>query len=325
MADDLFWLGRCVERAESQVRLARVTFARIIDQSGAENQACHSSSHGYLARKKLLLADGQDLALQFISGVLGDIDSGGLRSVISYIHGLARVLRDRISLDAWRILQEAHRAISTFEFREMDPSVNVPELLDSLIETFAAFVGLASDSMTRGLAWKFLDIGRRIERAAFVVRLLRDTLVDPGEDASLLEAVLEVTDSSLTYRRRYLTHLETHAVADLLLADETNPRAVAFQLALIQEQLGALPRDTARPKTSLDRRLVLKMRTAIQLADLVELCVVPAGQRRNGLHALLSDILDQTCLLSDAIARLYFSHAEISRELNDDSREESVT
>jgi uncharacterized alpha-E superfamily protein len=323
VADDLFWLGRCVERAESQVRLARVTFARIIDQSGAENRHAIQVLTATWP-EKITLGDGQDLALQFISGVLGDIDSGGLRSVISYIHGLARVLRDRISLDAWRILQEAHRAISTFEFREMDPSVNVPELLDSLIETFAAFVGLASDSMTRGLAWKFLDIGRRIERAAFVVRLLRDTLVDPGEDASLLEAVLEVTDSSLTYRRRYLTHLETHAVADLLLADETNPRAVAFQLALIQEQLGALPRDTARPKTSLDRRLVLKMRTAIQLADLVELCVVPAGQRRNGLHALLSDILDQTCLLSDAIARLYFSHAEISRELND-SREESVT
>ena len=323
VADDLFWLGRCVERAESQVRLARVTFARIIDQSGAEN--AHAIEVLMKAwPEKLTAVEGRDLGFQFISGALGDVDSGGLRSVITYIHGLARILRDRISMDAWRILQEANQAVSTFELRERDPSVNVPELLDSLIETFAAFVGLASDSMTHGLAWKFLDLGRRIERATFVGRLLRDTLVDAGQDAALLESILDITDSSLTYRRRYLTNLEPHAIADVLLADEINPRAIAFQFALINEQLAALPRDEARPNNSLDRRIVLKIRTSIELADLAELCIVPAGQPLRGLHALLAEILDQTCLLSDAIAHLYFSHAAISRELGD-SREESAT
>ena len=88
--------------------------------------------------------------------------------------------------------------------------------------------------MTRGQAWRFLDIGRRVERVDFIARFVRATIVGPGNDAALLEAVLEVMDCSLTYRRRYLTHLETHvAVADLLLADDTNPRGVRpFSLSL---------------------------------------------------------------------------------------------
>ncbi len=151
-----------------------------------------------------------------------------------------RVLRDTISTDAWRIFQESYRAVFNFRASSTDPASGVLELLDNLVVTLAAFAGLAADSMTRGQAWRFLDIGRRIERAAFVSQFLRDSLVEPGTDPVLLEAVLEIGDSSLTYRRRYMTHLETHAVADLLLADETNPRSVAFQLALIDLHLGGL-------------------------------------------------------------------------------------
>jgi uncharacterized alpha-E superfamily protein len=170
--------------------------------------------------------------------------------------------------------------------------------------------------MTRGQAWRFLDIGRRIERAAFVSRFLRDSLVEPDTDPVLLEAVLEIGDSSLTYRRRYLTHLETHAVADLLLADETNPRSVAFQLASIDLHLAALPRDISHPDRSHDQRLLLKLRTSIQLADFVELCSVPAGREREEFHMFLSGILEQIAQLSEAIAQLYFSHAMVSQEFS---------
>ena len=128
-------------------------------------------------------------------------------------------------------------------------------------------------------------------------------------------------DCSLTYRRRYLTHLETHAVADLLLADESNPRGVAFQLAQLEQHLDALPRESRQPDRNRDRRTLLKLRTSIQLADLMELCQVPPDQPRSALHALLAEVIDQMALLSDAIARLYFSHAEFSRELGEVSQE----
>jgi uncharacterized circularly permuted ATP-grasp superfamily protein/uncharacterized alpha-E superfamily protein len=322
IADDLFWLGRYVERADWQARLARGVSGRIIDQSGVENaHAIEVLSTAW--HQEIRLPAGAEFTREVITGVLGEANGAGLRGVVTSVHGLARILRDHISADAWRVLQEIHRTVEKFEIRDDYPSLGVPELLNDLVLAFAAFAGLVSDSMPRGQAWRFLDIGRRIERAAFVARLLRDTLVDPGADPVLLEALLEIADSSQTYRRRYFTHWETHAVADLLLADETNPRSVAHQLALIDDHLATLPRDQARRNMHPDHRIVLRLRSSIELADLAAVCSVAAGGRRDALDSFLSDILGQVRSLADAIAQMYFSHATVSR-VHGDVRKEAA-
>ena len=83
--------------------------------------------------------------------------------------------------------------------------------------------------MTRGPGWRFLDMGRRIERAVHALALLRSTLVEPAADEDpVFEALLEIADSSMTYRNRYLTNLQLPPLLDLLLTDETNPRSVGL-------------------------------------------------------------------------------------------------
>jgi uncharacterized alpha-E superfamily protein len=260
-------------------------------------------------------ASDSKFTAEFIVRVLGDDHGKGLRGVANSIHGLARSLRDRISADSWRVLQEIHQTVFDFEIHSSRPAAGVLELFDRLIVSLSAFAGFAADSMTRGQAWQFLEVGRRIERTAFVTQLLRDSLADGSNDPVLLEAILEIADSSLTYRRRYLTRLETHAVVDLLLADETNPHSAAFQLNLIGEHLATLPRDAASLGAHQDQRIVLKLRTLIQLADLASVCATSPDGAREGLTTLLSEILDQVRSLADAIAQLYFSHAKVSRML----------
>ena len=315
IAEDLFWLGRYAERTDAQARLARGALARMIDQSGIESahavQALASACRG-----KSVSSIGTQLEREFVTGALGRENADGLRSTVANVHRIASILRDTISTDAWRILQEIYHTFGKFKIDDDEPAAGVPELLDRLIVALAAFVGLAADSMTRGQGWRFLDMGRRVERITFIAHLLRDTLVEPGADPVLLEAVLEIADSSLTYRRRYMTHLETHAIADLLLADDTNPRAVAFQLALIDQHLSVLPRDTAHPDRNYDQRLLLQLRASIQLANFLELCSLPPDQRRDAFEGLLSGIQDQIGFLSNAIAQLYFSHAMVSREIS---------
>lgn len=320
IADDLFWLGRFVERAEGQVRLVRGTLNRAIDQSGNDNNHAVQVLTAAWPQGPLPW-DGVSLSREFVQCVMGDIQGDGLRGTIARLHELARILRNRASADAWRILREIHNAVSDFQIDPNEPTSGLAELLDGLIASFAGFVGLASDSMTRGQAWRFLDLGRRVERANFIAKLLRNTLVENGTDPVLLEAVLEIADSKLTYRRRYFTHLEPHAVMDLLLADETNPRAVAFQLGIADHHLATLPRDSADPSRNQDQRLVLKLRTSIQLADFGELCFVPEGRPRAGLETLLTEILEQTCALSDVIATLYFSPTDVSRRLAESAEE----
>jgi uncharacterized alpha-E superfamily protein len=315
LAEDLYWLGRYSERTDAQARLGRGAIARMIDQAGFDSahavQVLASACRG-----KPIRSTGAELEREFIEAMLGKGKEDGLRGSVGNLHRLARVLRDTISVDAWRILQESSRAVSNFKTVPADPVSGVLELLDYLVVTLAAFTGLASDSMTRTQAWRFLDIGRRIERAAFITQFVRDTLVEPGTDPVLLESVLEIADSSLTYRRRYMTHLEIHAVADLLLADETNPRSVAFQFAVIDQQLSALPRDLSHPDRNIDQRLLLKLRTSIQLADFQELCASAPGREREDFYALLSEVMEQNGQLSEAIAQLYFSHAAVSQEIS---------
>jgi uncharacterized alpha-E superfamily protein len=229
-----------------------------------------------------------------VGALLGNPGGNGLRSTTASIYRLARLLRDRISVDAWRILQGIDREVSRFQVDPADPCSGVPDLLDGLVASVAAFSGFSIDSMTRGDGWRFLDLGHRLERAMSVSRLLRDTLVETAEDEGpLLEAVLEVCDSSISYRRRYLTRIEAHALCDLLVADESNPRSLAYQVVEILGHLNALPRENVHPRDSADRQRAFKLRTSLQLADLSAACVAVGG-RREGLDVLLGGVFSDS-------------------------------
>ncbi len=311
IADDLFWLGRYTQRADSTVRIARAALSRMIDVSGVAARV----AVGALSRALNGPPAAGSIDQELIGAVFGPPGTGGLRLTTASIYRLARVLRDRISVDSWRILQGIEREVSRFRVDADEPFTGVLDLLDGLVASFAAFDGFSIDSMMRDQAWRFLDLGRRLERGIVVARLLRDTLVDAAEDeGTLLEAILEVTDSSLTYRRRYLTRLETHALADLLLADETHPRSVAYQAAEIVKHLDSLPHEWIHPREGEDRRRALQVRTSLQLADVAAACRVTDG-RRAGLETLLGATLEELSLLAEAIARIYFTHAAVPRGL----------
>ena len=111
----------------------------------------------------------------------------------------------------------------------------------------AALGGVVMESMTRGQAWRFLDMGRRLERAMNLVVMLRAALSRQSDrEAPLLESVLDVADSGMTYRRRYLANLQVVPVVDLLVTDDTNPRSVVFQLEALADHFPHLPHDMTR-------------------------------------------------------------------------------
>ena len=107
--------------------------------------------------------------------------------------------------------------------------------------TLSAFSGLLMENTTRGAGWRFLEIGRRLERALQMAELLRAGVAEVPVDAEpCLHLLLQIADSSITYRTRYLSLLRTDLVLQLLLADESNPRSVAFQLAAVVQELDSL-------------------------------------------------------------------------------------
>jgi uncharacterized alpha-E superfamily protein len=138
--------------------------------------------------------------------------------------------------------------------------------------------------------------------------------VSPPE-AHLLEALLDVTDSSMTYRRRYQDHLQPAPVLDLLLADETNPRSLAFQLNTLANEVDHLPRNTPHPGCTAEQRLMLPALTALRLASPHELAAVTDGKRVH-LSELLGRLRTALVGLSDSLTLTYLSHLQISRHLS---------
>lgn len=325
VADNLFWLGRYAERAEGTVRLLRPLLARLTTDARPQDIPEMRPLLSILVALELV-----DKKVAFPKGGLKELDldtelgevifsntrGGNLRDTVDNLRRTAWMVRDRLSLDAWRLLgridQLFHRP------PDADAQFVLSEalvMLNEVLVPLAAFSGLAMESMTRGPAWRFLDMGRRLERAGYTNTLLRTVLhhAEPNE-APILQALLEIADSSMTYRSRYLSSLQLAAVIDLLLLDETNPRSTVFQLVALMEHLESLPRLNAQRDP--EQRQILRALTTVRVVQLSDLCQTEEDGSRPKLQALLDDLESAVPELSNTISRRYFSHSESVRQLS---------
>jgi uncharacterized circularly permuted ATP-grasp superfamily protein/uncharacterized alpha-E superfamily protein len=340
VADNLYWLGRYAERADGHARLLRGILLRLTESSGLVETpelpillrtltrvtGCYPGYVGDGAPARLLAPEGELLAI-----IHDARRPGSLAGVMNALNRVAGMVRDRISNDMWRVLNglaDFRRMAAWFATPDVDDGAldgglgsytlsDRLEVLDRAILILAAFGGLAMESVTRGHGWSFLDMGRKLERSQHLVELLRHTLVQATHhEAPLLEALLEIADSLMTYRRRYQGSLQTGAVLDLLLADLTNPRSLAFQLAALADDVESLPRDASRAGSSPEQRLVLTTLTTVRLADIDQLARTNAEERRDKLDEFLSQLAADLPALSDALTHRYLSHLQASRHLS---------
>ncbi len=267
-ADNLFWLGRYVERAESLVRMMRVILVRLTENSGLAEVPeipclLRALTHMFQSFPGFV-GEGAEARLahpeeELFAMVFNQEHTGSLAYTLHSLYRVAGSVRDRISMDMWRVLSGLdlfdRRQSHGWDNAEAPDLTTLSDMLDLLnrsVITLAAFGGLAMESMTRGHGWRFLDMGRKVERCLHIIALIRGTLTTiTANEGPLLEALLEIADSSMTFRRRYLASLEAAPVLDLLLADESNPRSLAYQLVCLHDHVNHLPRATPQvgPRT----------------------------------------------------------------------------
>ena len=332
-ADNLYWLGRYAERAEGVARLSRVISVRLSElATGADydnssefepllRALTAQTSLNYSAPLAKSPAASIQVATSLLSeAVFGESNPGSLKVVLRSAANAGRLVRDRISTDTWRVLTACSEAVQRNDLLlARDPLVALQETLNRVVLRLAAFSGLAVESMTRGHAWSFLDMGRRLERAMTLVTLLRGSLGDPCErESTLLEAILEVADSVMTYRRRYLANLQTTAVVDLLVADETNPRSVAFQIEALARHIDALP-PSGDGLRSPQERITMRLLTDLRLMDVERVCTHGERRRRSDLSKFLVDLATRIPALSDCLSDRYLNHATLARHWQRDS------
>ncbi len=330
-ADNLFWLGRYAERTEDLVRALRAVVGRLTEDAAPVSDfvALRALLRGLLDKGGVRTAragewQGNPAALlerKLATLMFDPACPYGLQECVEHLHRTASLARDRLSIDAWRTLSRLH-AQATAGSNEGEVSGRMQfgaalELLDDAVRSLSAFSGMEMENMTRNHGWRFLDMGRRLERAQHLAELLRSLIArgDPEADGSLV-LILELADSIMTYRSRYLTTPMVPPVIDLLVLDETNPRSIAFQVRVLAEHVDQLPRDPDLHTRSPEQREVLLLLTDIQLADIAELCHQDKDGRRSALDQLLAHIVRSLPRLSELIGRDYFSHAEARRPVD---------
>ena len=310
VADNLFWLGRYAERLEDTLRLLRCVLVRLAGEMGSEETPDLTALVRLLTNLDLFppkFRERHSLAAverEIYLLIYQPYRLGAVREVQGRLSQIAFSSRDRFSADTWRILNKLQMDARPRPGRV--PIAEVLTLLNTLIVDLAAFAGLEMENMTRGHGWRFLDIGRRLERAKNMITLVQGALKVEPVDPGALEPILEIADSVMTYRRRYFAQPQWAPTLDLLLADESNPRSLAFQMNALADHAANLPHEGGGWRNHVQIEAVTGLLGRADFPALAEAQLAGRGER---LSELLTRCTVELQSLSDALTHQYFTHA----------------
>ncbi|MES2920430.1 MAG: circularly permuted type 2 ATP-grasp protein [Verrucomicrobiota bacterium] len=245
IAEQLFWVGRYAERIELATRLLRVTLRNLSGEAGRLQQeqlgACLNLIRGSdLLPKEVIIHPAQ--TLKILSGLIHDQTArGGIPSLTRSLLINAAAARDRLSDDTWRFFNRLEGIVHVAP--GLPSAAELLRTLDTLVLHLSAFAGMQAENMTRGQGWRFLEVGRRIERALSGLKLLRTAAGKGNGESPLLDPLLETCDSVMTYRRRHFSRPRLEGVIDLIFFDPSNPRSVAYQIEILDREFARFPGD----------------------------------------------------------------------------------
>ena len=295
-AENLFWFGRYGERCDATARLLRVAISDVLDDSREPSDGVPPTL--ILAQRFGLIDSTEQPSTDLLRAATHPDE--GLSERFKQLSRVAFNLRDRMSADHWRSLNQLI-ADPVFQRGLSSTSLGLPlamSWLDRAVTSMTTLSGFVLDGMTRGVGWRFLSIGRRLERLSTLCQVLQ---VATSEGRSHgLDWLLEYADSTVTYRSRYLVAPEWLPVLDLLLRDEVNPRSVAFQVKGLAEYIAKLELSHGRFASDVlaPAHHALRNVSSVDLHPESEALADVIAQLQRAAHAV-----------SDELTLKFFSHA----------------
>jgi len=333
VAENLFWIGRYAERAESVIRLFReATTLREEEEIGLGREQRQYCRHRLLTTLTHVTGtypgftnpDAQshwsnpDHELRSV--LIDPTRTGSLAYSLQALIQASFSLRDRLSSDTWWILDNISTHLGRWQRQRGDDINHLLWDLGPLLQGLTALAGLTWENMNRDLGWLFLDLGRRLERAMFLAQLLETCLgkgATRADEMAMLERLLALNDGLESFRLHFQTRLEVEPVLAKLLQDDTDPRSLVFQLTLMEEHARQTPRPTGHTlyRTALGRT-VFESLAAIRLADAATLARIdPETGRREALMQLTERIRNLLPIFSETASNNYFRHADSPHHL----------
>jgi uncharacterized alpha-E superfamily protein len=249
---------------------------------------------------------------------------GSVRSNLNALLYCANESKELLSSDILRVINDISDALV-----QLDASLQTPahqaaaiaapdEALGPLITALMALAGLAQESMLRGPGWRFMQIGKRLERSVQTAAIIEHLIVpelSEQEQSTLIQALLLTLENLISYRRRYRARMGVQSCLDLVLLDAQNPRALLFQLQSVSEHLKSLPRaNEGRHELPREERAAFEAEAQTRLVQLTELAARAQGERP-ALKALCQQISALMAQVSNAMTDKYFDHKTSSQQL----------
>ena len=277
-AENLLWLGRYTERSEAIARILRAYHVRL-----AEN-----------GDQPLPLLDVLGDHLEHIGIDAAEPIPGGLLRSLEGAATSAGRIRDRFSPDGWVALNDLSTTARRFA-TQVTAGDDASRAITVLLRKLAGFSGLLHENMYRSTGWRFLEIGRRIERGIQMSELL-GLFHHEDAPAGLQQALLEIGDSVMTHRNRYAVNAGPLSVIDLLALDPGNPRSVLFQVEVLKAEFAQLPMSGTPRAMPAFVKQVLRLHTDLSIRE-------AGALDAEGLAGFARDIAG----LYDQLAKVYFS------------------
>ncbi len=248
-ADNLFWLGRYVERAEHTIRLLRAYHLRLAELATGDTPLL-------LHAAKILKQMGAEPS---------DGLPPGIASTLAQASSAAGHVRDRFSIDGWLALHDLAKTVNQMA-KTAKPGDDMARAMGVLLRKLSGLSGLVNENMYRFTGWRFLSIGRSLERGAGLSGLLA-AFADPKAPEGSLDLAVEVADSAMSHRTRFAVSTNRATVIDLLALDPLNPRAIMYQVNEISTHIGFLP----EPRGPLQEKVMeTHSRLATQTAETLD-------------------------------------------------------
>ena len=318
VVENLFWMGRYAERAESGLRLLRTVFVQLNKTEALPDLVCKTllkaitdvtSTYPGFTRINTDLLDNPEP--EMISIILDQQRIGSVANNLIAMIKSAEQVKEQLSSDTQRIINNIGDELDALKNNLKPGGLSAPEeALAPLVTALLAFAGLMHESMIRGNGWHFMEMGRRMERALQIISGLRSMLTSKFEDTEqevLIETALLNGEALISYRRRYQSGVNIENGLEMLLLNGNNPRSLIFQIEELAMHFADLPGN--KEMLSAENKFLLEATTALKLSDVKELSKAETGVRQN-LDQILARVQYLIGSAAKAISQRYFDHAQ---------------
>ncbi|MDW7691084.1 circularly permuted type 2 ATP-grasp protein [Flammeovirgaceae bacterium SG7u.111] len=333
-AESLFWTGRYLQRSLFTARMLRIILQNFNQNKLSGKETVESDdlkgllralTHITMTYPGFVGKGGENKfdcpEREIISVALNAKRPGSLANNLLYLKNNVFAVRDQWSRDVWRLIENVENQWEYISNNQRIRIRKVQIILDYIITTLVAFLGLNAENMQRDMGWFMMQIGSRLEKGLLNIASMRALLVpcyDEQTESTLNEALLSLNEGLESYRSRYKSHFHVPFVLEMLLFDKYYPKSIAYQFEKLGNYINRLPNKSGGYEMDKEDQLILDAYTKIRLAKLDDLSKASdEAFLRTELDDLLKFAAGRLADTANVITQNYFSHTHIQQQLTE--------